>query len=154
MKSVVLIAAMIAAGLLAGLFYAYAVSVLPGLSRSDDRTFVEGVRGINVAILNGWFLLTFLGAPVLALAALLLDPRSGPTLWWLVTGFACLLAVLVVTGVVHVPLNNALAAGGTDYAQLRARFEAPWVRWNVLRTLFSLAGFASLVGALLTRRPA
>ena len=151
-RDTVLVLATIAAGLLAGLFYAYTVSVMPGLSRGDDRTFVEGMRGINIAIQNGWFMLTFLGAPLLAVAAAVLYLRAGPALWWIAAGFACLLAMLVITGVVHIPMNNALDAGRDSYADLRARFEGPWVRWNVVRTVVSIAGFGCLLGAVLSRR--
>lgn len=148
---VVLVGAVVAAGLVAGLFYSYSVSVMPGLARGDDRTFVEGMRGINVAIQNGWFMVSFLGAPLLAAVAAVLHRRSGPTLWWLVAGFVFLLAMLVITGVVHIPMNNALESGRDGYAALRARFEGPWVRWNVVRTVMSIAGFGCLVGGLVSR---
>ncbi|MDQ7810383.1 DUF1772 domain-containing protein [Amycolatopsis sp. A133] len=149
MSLVVLVAALVAAGLIAGLFYAYACSVLPGLARGDDKTFVEGMRGINVAIVNPVFMLTFLGAPVLAGVAVFLNPGPRP---WVLAGFGFLVVMVVITGVVHIPLNNALAAGGDDHAALRARFETAWVRWNVLRALVSTAGFGCLAGAVLTGR--
>jgi uncharacterized membrane protein len=149
MSTVVLVAALVAAGLVAGLFYAYACSVLPGLGRGDDRTFVEAMRGINIAIVNPVFLLTFLGAPVLAGVAVFLNPGPRP---WVLAGFGFLVAMLVITAVVNVPLNNALDSGGEDYAALRAQFETVWVRWNVLRALASTAGFGCLVAAVLTRR--
>lgn len=147
---VVLLAATVTAGLVAGLFYAYSCSVMPGLARGDDKTFVEGMRGINVAIINGWFMLSFLGAPLLAGVAVILNLGAGATLWWSVGGFAGLLAMIVLTAVVHIPMNNALMEGGEAYAQVRAKFESPWVRWNIVRTLVTIAGFASLVGALVT----
>jgi uncharacterized membrane protein len=150
MPTVVLVAALAAAGLLAGLFYAYACSVLPGLARADDRTFVVAMRGINVAIVNPVFLLTFLGAPLLAGVAIFLVP--GPPRPWVLAGFACLVVVLVLTGALNVPLNAALESGGDDFAAARAHFEAAWVRWNVLRAVVSTAGFGCLVAAVLTRR--
>ncbi|WP_326949620.1 DUF1772 domain-containing protein [Amycolatopsis sp. NBC_01307] len=149
MSTVVLVAAVIAAGLLAGLFYAYSCSVLPGLARGDDKTFVEAMRGINVAIVNPVFMLTFLGAPLLAGVAIFLNPGPRP---WVIAGFVFLVATLVITATLNIPLNNALENGGDDYATLRAQFETSWVRWNVLRTLASTAGFGCLVAALLTRR--
>ena len=48
----VLAAATITTGLMAGLYYAYACSVMLGLSRTGDRTFVSAMQQINVAILN------------------------------------------------------------------------------------------------------
>ena len=149
MSTVVLVAALVAAGLIAGLFYAYACSVMPGIGRGDDKTFVEAMRGINVAIVNPVFLLTFLGAPLLAGVAIFLDPGPRP---WVIAGFACLAAMVVITAVVNIPLNNALDSGGDDYAAVRADFEAVWVRWNVLRAVVSTAGFGCLVAAVLTRR--
>jgi len=148
---VVLVAATLVAGLSAGLFYAFSCAVMPGLGRADDKSFVEGMRGINVGIINGWFFLSFLGAPALAAVAGLLHLRSGATLWWIVAGFAFLVAVIVLTGAVHIPMNNALDAGGDAYAEVRTKFEASWVRWNVVRTLVSVAGFGCLVGALVSR---
>ncbi|VVJ19118.1 integral-membrane protein [Amycolatopsis camponoti] len=148
MSTVVLVAALVAAGLLAGLFYAYACSVMPGLARGDDKTFVEAMRGINVAIVNPVFMLTFLGAPLLAGVAIFLNPGPRP---WVIAGFACLVAVLVITGALNIPLNNALESGGDDFAVVRAHFEAAWVRWNVLRAVASTAGFGCLVAAVLTR---
>ncbi|MFD2472313.1 anthrone oxygenase family protein [Amycolatopsis silviterrae] len=147
----VLVAAVVAAGLIAGLFYAYAVSVMPGLAHADDHTFVTAMREINVAILNGWFLLSFLGAPLLAVVLCFIS-RAREGLPWLIAGAVLLVAMLVITGAVNVPMNDALAAQGADLAALRARFEQPWVLWNTVRTVASVAGFGCLVGALATRR--
>ncbi|MEU0537722.1 DUF1772 domain-containing protein [Amycolatopsis tolypomycina] len=151
MSTVVLVAALVAAGLIAGLFYAYACSVMPGLARGDDKTFVEGMRGINIAIVNPVFMLTFLGAPLLAGVAVFLH-LGEPALPWVIAGFAFLAGMVLLTGAVHIPLNNALERGGDDYAAVRAAFETTWVRWNVLRALVSTAGFGCLVGAVLTGR--
>ncbi|WP_409464601.1 DUF1772 domain-containing protein [Amycolatopsis sp. GA6-003] len=149
----VLVAAVLAAGLIAGLFYAYTVSVMPGLAHADDHTFVTAMRRINDAILNGWFMLSFLGAPLLAVAAAVLHFTSGAHggLPWLVAGAVLLVATVVVTGAVNVPMNNALTADTVDFAVLRTRFEEPWVRWNLVRTVLSAAGFGCLVGAVVAR---
>jgi len=149
--NVVLVAALVASGLIAGLFYAYACSVMPGLARGDDKTLVEAMRGINVAIINPVFMLTFLGAPLLAAVAVFLHLRSS-ALPWIIAGAVFLLALIVITAAFNIPLNNALDSGRGGYAELRAAFEATWVRWNVLRAVVSTAGFACLVAAVLTNR--
>ncbi len=41
---IVLCAAVIAMGLLAGLFYGSAVAVMPALTAADDRTLVDAMR--------------------------------------------------------------------------------------------------------------
>jgi uncharacterized membrane protein len=48
----VLGAALRAMGLIAGLFYAYACSVMPGLADADDRTVIDAMQQINEAIEN------------------------------------------------------------------------------------------------------
>ena len=55
-----LFAATVTTGLVAGLLFSYAGSVMPALARVDDRTFVESCGASTSAILNGWFLVPFL----------------------------------------------------------------------------------------------
>lgn len=150
-----LVAATVAVGLVAGLFYAYACSVMLGLGQADDRTFVDAMQRINVAILNGWFFFSFIGALVLtALAGALHLPEQGRTvLPWIAAAFILHLVVVVITGTVNVPLNDELAAAGdpdgiASLAAVRERFEAAWVRWNMVRALASTAAFGCLSWAL------
>jgi uncharacterized membrane protein len=156
-----LLAATLTTGLMAGLLMAYAVSVMPALSGADDRTAVDVMQRINVAILNGWFGIVFGGALVFgALAILTHLPAGGrAALPWIGVGVAGYVVTLAVTAVVNVPLNNALAAAGppgqiTDLAAVRAAFEPRWVTFNVVRTVSAVAGFASLLWALLLDGPA
>lgn len=51
-----LVAATISVGLLAGVFGIYANSIMPGLGRTDDRTFVGAFQSIDRAIINPVFL--------------------------------------------------------------------------------------------------
>jgi uncharacterized membrane protein len=64
MKTIALLLATITTGLMSGVYASYAFSVMPGLRGADDRTFVDVMQRFNVAILNGWFLLCFLGGLV------------------------------------------------------------------------------------------
>ena len=75
-RGAALVAATVTAGLMAGLFYAFSISVMTGLGRVDDRTFVTAMQRINVAILNGWFALIFGGALVLTAVATVLHIRG------------------------------------------------------------------------------
>lgn len=65
----VLGAATVATGLIAGAFYVFACAVMPALARSDDRVYVEVMRDINEVIQNPVFFLSFLGAPALTAVA-------------------------------------------------------------------------------------
>ena len=157
LRTATLFAATLTTGLSAGLFYGWACSVMPGLARVSDRSFVETMQGINVAIINPWFMLTFLGSAVLTgLAAALCLPAGGRTaLPWVVAGLVLYLAMLVITFALNIPLNNQLDAAGpvdriADLAAVRVRFEATWVRWNLARTVCSMAAFVAALGALIT----
>ncbi|RAY15528.1 DUF1772 domain-containing protein [Actinomadura craniellae] len=151
----VLIAAIIAMGLIAGLLYGYACSVMPGLARADDRTFVTTMQRINVAILNGWFYLSFLGALVLTVLAvvLFLPAEQRSVLPWVVAALVLYGLTIGITGFVNVPLNNQIDAAGdpgkiADLAAVRAGFEARWVRWNIVRTATAVAAVGCLGWAL------
>lgn len=150
-QQLTLVGATVGAGLMAGLFAAFAYAVMPALRGADDRTFVDAMQRINVTIVNGWFLLAFLGTPVLAALAAVLAWRGAtrPALPWIIAGLALYLVMFVVTVALNVPLNDALAAAGTaDLGAARERFESAWVTWNVVRTLASTAGFGALCWAL------
>ena len=74
---IVLGAAVIAMGLLAGLYYAFDVAVMPALTAADDRTLVDAMQQMIDKIENPAFFLTLLGAPVLAGVALVQARSSG-----------------------------------------------------------------------------
>ncbi|SFA94970.1 Uncharacterized membrane protein [Amycolatopsis marina] len=155
LRTATLVAATISAGLLAGLFYAFSIAVMPGLRRSADRSFVDAMSRINVAIVNPWFLLSFVGAPLLTVLTGVLHLDKGAALAWIVAAFVLALATLAVTGWVNIPLNNALGSAGppariSDPAAVRSAFETRWVRWNHLRTLTSTGAFVCLACALVT----
>jgi uncharacterized membrane protein len=155
-RSASLVAATITMGLMAGLFFAWAQGVMTGLHRASDRTFVEALQQMNVAILNGWFALAFGGSAVLtALAGVLYlraDARS--VLPWIIAAFVLYLLVLVITFVINVPLNDELVGAGpvdriADLAAVRVRFETTWVRWNIVRAVLNTAAFGCLTWALI-----
>ncbi|MEV6274357.1 anthrone oxygenase family protein [Nocardia sp. NPDC051832] len=150
-----LVAAALASGLIGGVFYAYAISVMPALNQSDDRTIVGVMQKINVVIINPWFMIGFMGTvgfSILA-AALHLGKDHRATLVWI--GIALLLNVIAfaVTAGLNVPLNEQLAAAGDvgqiqNLAQVRADFESSWVRWNIVRAVLHTLAFLVLCGAL------
>jgi uncharacterized membrane protein len=158
LRTAALVAATLATGVMAGFYYAYIFSVMPGLARADARTFVTTMQRINVAILNGWFMLAFLGGLVFTglAAALHLGAGDRRLLPWLVAAFVLYASTIVSTRAVNIPLNNELDAAGDpstigDLAAVRERFESTWIRWNKVRGLAALASFACMCGALLAR---
>ena len=146
----VILAAAVLAGLQAGTYYTWASGVMPGLARTDDRTFVHAMQEMNVAIVNPVFLLSFLGAPVLAGAAVAVASSSARP--WAIAGAALAVGTIVITAVGNIPLNNALDAAGPiaqikDLAAVRADFESKWVALNITRTFTATGALACLVWA-------
>lgn len=153
-RSAALLLATLVVGLQAGTYYIFACGVMPGLALGDDRTFVAAMQEFNVSFVNPWFLGMFLGAPLLALVAVVAHIGTPPaTLAWVTAGFILAAATAVITMVIHIPLNDALDAAGPpdripDLRAVRAAHETSWVTWNVARTVIGTAALASLAFAL------
>jgi uncharacterized membrane protein len=156
LEGVALFAATITTGLMAGVFGLYAHTIMPGLGKTDDRTFVGAFQAIDRAIINPLFLTTLIGALALigAAAALDLAGDERSALPWILAALVLYLAVFVITVSIHVPLNDAIKAAGdpdriADLAGVRERFdEARWVGWNIVRTVACTAAFGALAWAL------
>lgn len=96
---------------------------------------------------------SFVGAPLLAAAALLLGlDEDGGTIALLVGALVLALATVVITAAVHLPLNKQIQEAdldqGADPAVARARFERRWVRFNIVRTVTSVGAFVVLTVVL------
>ncbi|MFS4506134.1 anthrone oxygenase family protein [Clavibacter sp. Sh2141] len=147
-EDAILLVAMTANGLLAGVYLAFAVAVSPALRRLDARIHVQAFASINRVIINPVFLTLFFGAPVSAVAAAV-------TTWTSTTGYvagivaaACSLLAFVITVTVNVPLNRALEeSDARDDARAlaaRARFADRWDRANAVRAAACLAAVLTL----------
>ncbi|MGW4893543.1 anthrone oxygenase family protein [Kitasatospora sp. NPDC004240] len=151
----VLLGATVAMGLMAGLLFAFSVSVMPGLAKGDDRSYVTVMQNINKAIENGVFGLVFLGAFVATAVAAWLERRAGrhAVVPWILAALVLYTVALGLTMGVNVPLNNELAQAGdpasiADLAAVRARFEDTWVLSNTARTVACVAALVALGRAL------
>lgn len=131
MTTHVVLAATVCAGLLAGLYFTFAIAIMPALHGLDDVAFVNAMKRINVSIINPAFLSVFFTAPTLAVTAAVMV-RSQIAL----TAAALGIITLLLTITLNVPLNNKLAAGAS-----RGVFEGPWVLANTLRTITAVASF-------------
>jgi uncharacterized membrane protein len=157
--TLLLMSATVLTGLLAGFFYAYACSVMVGLARTDDYTFVATMQWINATVRNAAYAPAFFGSLLLTTVAAAIAMKSRRrNAGWVVTAAALYGAALLVTMMFNVPLNDALTAAGApdqiaDLAGVRDDFEGPWVTWNLVRTVFATGALAALCAALL-RHPA
>ncbi len=158
-RTLTLAGATFTTGLVAGVFYAYAVSVNLGLAAQPDASYVATMQAINERIQNPTFFLSFFGAALLLLAALASHYRRPPSGRFQLIALACALYIgggFILTAFVNVPMNEELAhvfAGASpgELASARAAYEGPWDFWNAVRTVFSILAFLALVGACLLR---
>lgn len=147
-----LAAALVAMALVTGLIFTFSVAVMPNLASVDDRTFVLIMQRFNN---NPVFPLSFTTALALAACAAVLQRRNGPgvAVRWTVVALVLYGLVVAVTAGLHIPLNEEITQAGNpdriaDLADVRDRFEAPWVAGNIVRALLSTAAVAALAHAL------
>ena len=156
LRAAALLAATMTMGIGAGVFQLYNFAIMPGLGRTDDRTFVGAFQQIDRAIIGPWLFLFFFGAlGFTALAAALhfgADERSA--LPWIGGAFVLHLAVVVITLRINVPLNDDIKAARdpdriADLAAVRERFhETRRVGWNLFRAVAATVAFGCLAWAL------
>jgi len=146
-------------GLMAGLFYAYACSVNPGLGRLSDAGYLAAMQSINRAILNPVFLIVFMGAVlILPIGAYQVfgRPASLPFHLLLAASIVYIVGVFGVTMAANVPLNDRLDAFNLSTASpetlthMRTEFEGPWNAWNLVRTIAAILAFLLAALAYLT----
>jgi uncharacterized membrane protein len=153
MRIVFLMTATLSMGLVAGVFTLYAHTIMPGLAKTDDRTFVAAFQAIDRAIINPWFLGGgFFGALVFTGAALIVH-FGQVGLPWILAALASYAITVGVTLVVNVPLNDRIKAAGApdgiDLFVTRRQFqERRWTRWNFVRVITTNAAFGFLAWAL------
>ena len=145
----------IATALMAGFFWSFSVVVMDGLRLLPPLEAMRAMQAINAAVRNALFALGFFGTPILCLLVLLaLVLPAGRSVGGLVAALGAVLYLalaFVVTFAKNVPLNEALAAA-TGAEQWNA-FLDPWVFWNHVRTVGSLAAACLLaLGYVLDQR--
>lgn len=145
-------------GLSAGIFFAWTFSVVPGLSRIPDETYLKAMQSINRYIQNPWFFIAFIGPVVLIpLTAYLCyrEGRSAESAWIAAAAVIYLVGVFGVTAASNVPMNNKLAnvelSEKTSPAlqEVRAEYEKPWNRSNSIRTFACIVAFALIIFAFI-----
>jgi uncharacterized membrane protein len=160
MAGLILGAATLTTGLIAGFFFDWAVAIMPALARSDDQTFVNVMLTLITTInTSPAFLFAFVGAFVFTIAAAvvqyLLGARAAAR--WITAALAFYFVASAITFGVHFPLHEALASAGNsdtveNLAAVRKDFERPWVSAHLVRTVACTLAFTMLCRALWLRR--
>ena len=158
----VLILATLLCALTAGLVFAFASVVMPGIGKLGDREFIRSFQVIDGVIQAGQpvFGLVWMGSVV---ALLLSAVMGGLQLDGMERAFVIVSALVYVLGVqvptfrINVPLNNTLQRLDVDamdkdaLASARRAFENRWVRWNSIRTVVASLVSVALMFVLLWR---
>lgn len=149
------IVAVVATGIVAGVFFAFSTFVMPGLRRVADRDGLRAMQGINEAApASPLFMLALLGTAVLGigLGGWALTDLDRPAAPYLVAGGLLYLTTVVVTIVFHVPRNDALGLvdpEAPEAADAWTRYYRAWVLGNHVRTIAPVAATVVYVLALL-----
>lgn len=151
----VLVLATLLCSLVAGLLFAFAVVVMPGLRTLDDGVFIRAFQVIDRVIQNNQplFLFVWVGSVLTLVAAGVLGVWELQGVDRLLIVAAALIYLLGVQGptfAINIPLNNRLQKLTPDTmseamrTSARSEFEPRWNRWNAVR-----AGCASFAASLL-----
>lgn len=152
------IIAVLLTGLAAGLFYSYACSVTGGLGKLSDREYLWAFQSIDNVILNAWFFTSFMGTLVVLPLVTWWSYHMGDSFsFWLLLGatIVYVIGVFGVTIVGNVPLNNMLKDFDVNSATpqalfaMRERFESPWNKLNLIRTIAAILSFLLAILSLL-----
>jgi uncharacterized membrane protein len=144
------LAAALGSGLVAGVFFAFSSFVMKALARLPASQAIGAMQAINLAVINPLFLGAFLGTAAvsagLAVAAFFRGGNGASDLVAAAILYVC--GCFLVTILLHVPLNNALASADPDSASgavLWARYLKRWVRWNHVRAAAAMAASAAFI---------
>ncbi|MEQ3550543.1 DUF1772 domain-containing protein [Pseudonocardia nematodicida] len=157
LAGLVLGAGTVCLAMIAGMFFDWAVAIMPALAGVDDRTYVAVLQQANATI-NGspLFLLAFLGAFVVTGVAAVLQYRLGAraAVRWIVAALVLYVVAVGITAGVSIPLNDTLQAAGApdaiaDPAGLRTATEGPWVTGHDIRTVATVLALGCLCRAML-----
>jgi uncharacterized membrane protein len=154
----VLVLATFLCSLVAGLLFAFAAVVMPGIRRLDDAGFIRTFKVIDRVIQNNQplFVLVWVGSLLALIAAAVLGmwAMSGANrLLIVVAALLYLFGVQLPTVLINIPLNNEIqkldpdSMNETARKRVREAFEPRWNRWNAIRT--GCASLASIVLMLL-----
>ena len=151
-----LIVSTLLCALVTGFIFTYAVVVMPGFAKLDDRDFIRAFQVTDGVIQNNQplFMLAWVGSIVSVVATMILGfiELHGIERWTVIAiGFVYLMGVQGITILIHLPLNNRLQRLEIDemdsesLSKERNKFETRWNYFNNIRTLIAFAVSFSLM---------
>ncbi len=156
-KIIVLILGILFTGLTAGLCFTWSNTITPGIERLDDLGFLKSFQAMNRAIINRSFLITFFSPVVLLFINAFLHRNTHPITFWsfILAAILFFIGIGLITVFKNVPLNDLLDKtvlenlSVVELKELRTKFEQPWNRWHIQRTIASFTSFSLLLIGLI-----
>ena len=145
-----LILSIISCSLVGGFIFTYAIVVMPGLSKLNDKDFLRAFQVTDAVIQNKQplFMSTWIGSIIAMLTTIIVSLVSVglPETWLiLIIGVAYLLGVQGITVAIHIPLNNHIQKvkieelNDETLAKERLKFETRWNFFNYIRTSIAIS---------------
>ena len=136
--------------LVGGFIFTYAIVVMPGLSKLNDKDFLRAFQVTDAVIQNKQplFMFIWIGSIFAILITILVSLVSVglPETWLiLLIGFTYLLGVQGITVAIHIPLNNHIQKvkieelNDETIADERLKFETRWNFFNYIRTSIAIS---------------
>ena len=159
---VALVFAAMTCSLVTGFIFTYAVVVMPGFSKLNDKDFLRAFQVTDGIIQNNQplFMLTWVGSiiSVLSVIAISIFSLEFSEAWIMfVVGLIYLLGVQGITISIHLPLNNRIQAidinnvNDQSLNEERTKFETRWNNFNNIRTFIAFSTSLSFLLILITR---
>lgn len=155
MSEYLTIAALVGAGLNAGVFFSFSTFTMSGLKRLSPAAGAEAMQEINREAPKAPLMSLFFGTALLS-AALLVEGLGSldqvAARYQVAAGMLFLVGVILVTGLYHVPRNNKLdrldpeSSMGRHYWEVYRR---QWTRMNHVRTIAPTITVILLAASLL-----
>jgi uncharacterized membrane protein len=148
------LAAVVGAGLVGGVFFAFSNFVMRALGRLRPSEGAAAMQSINITVITPTFMTALFGTGLASLVLMgwgfadLDEPYAG---WLIAAGAIYVIGEIATTGGYHVPRNNALARVDPDSeegARVWSSYLVEWTRMNHVRTAAGLAASGLFAVAL------
>ena len=159
---IALVFAVLTCSLVTGFIFTYAVVVMPGFSKLEDKEFLRAFQVTDGVIQNNQplFMLTWVGSIISVLSVIAVSIFSlGLSEAWIiiVVGLIYLLGVQGITISIHLPLNNHIQKidinnmNNQSLNEERTKFEMRWNYFNKIRTFIAFSTSLSFLLILIVR---
>lgn len=148
------IAAILGAGCVGGVFFAFSSFVMPALDRLEGAHGMLAMKQINASVLSSSFIAVLMGTGGLMLALLYFQPSLKDAAGRCVVA-ACLIylvGAIGVTTLANVPLNVRLHDSDVGDLSTWKAYVRDWTTWNSIRGLAAILSSIMLMLAMVLGR--